>query len=300
MKDTILMQIANCLSANEQKITDIGLLEGKMGVAVYLYWYARYSGHSEYKNLANNLIDEVITGISEKDISISKGLSGIGWGINHLLKEKFLQGEDDLLEDFDECILQYIKENTNENMLDGCIYLICEHSKPLDESMIKIFTKQFSLFLLSGNYPLSTLNKLLHIANRIPSRHLFPLYDTLLNVALHAIHTKAYRCSDLMICKDLLEAFPENDDNQIRKELCDLCTSLLFRSISYLDRLEAIWQNLVFSGGTVNMQHDINRISMLVTDKLKDLLASDLYLSCGLPAIGMDILLTDEPSISLE
>ena len=101
------------------------------------------------------------------------------------------------------------------------------------------------------------------------------------------------RCSDLMICKDLLEAFPENDDNQIRKELCDLCTSLLFRSISYLDRLEAIWQNWMFSGSTVNMQHDINRISMLVTEKLKDLLVRDLYLSCGLPAIGMDILLTD-------
>ena len=41
MKDQTLLQIANCLSINVQKLKSPGLLEGKMGVAVFLYHYAR-------------------------------------------------------------------------------------------------------------------------------------------------------------------------------------------------------------------------------------------------------------------
>ena len=290
MKDTILMQIANGLSANVQRLTGSGLLEGKLGIAIYLYRYARYSGYTGFKHFADNLIDEVITGISERDISFATGLSGIGWGINCLMQEQLIQGEDDLLDSFNECILHYIKEHADEHLLDGCIFLVFDHPKPLDEQVMRVFARQFSLFLSSSDvYPLSVLNKLLAVANRIPDRYLYPWYDTLLDAAVQAVHTKAYRCSDLMICRNLLEAFHGKNDNQVWNKFHDSCTSVLSTGISYTDSLETVWQKTVFSCGVTEIRHDMNRISTFVTDKLKDLNAQDLYLSCGLPAIGMDI-----------
>ena len=98
MKDRILMQIANCLSINVQKMKSSGLLEGKMGAAIFLYNYARYSGRTSYCDLADNFIDVIICNTPEHQISLPEGLSGIGWGIKHLMREQFIEGDDDLLE----------------------------------------------------------------------------------------------------------------------------------------------------------------------------------------------------------
>ena len=119
---------------------------------------------------------------------------------------------------------------------------------------------------------------------------LYSWYDTLLNVAVQAVHNKDCRRSDLIICRDLLEAFPEKKDNRAWKALHDCCTHMLSNGISYLDHIESVWQKTVFSCGTAEMQHDINRIPTIVADKLKDLDTQDLYLSGGLPGIGMYLL----------
>ena len=297
MKDTILMQIANGLSTNVQKLTSPGLLEGKMGVAIYLYLYSGYSGYTGCKHFADNLIDEVITGISERDISIATGLSGIGWGINHLMKERFIQGEDNLLADFDECILQYIKDHSDENMPDGCIFLTFDHPKPLDEPIMQVFARQFPIFLSSAAYPLYILNKLLAVANCMLNKHLYPWYNMLLNAAVYAIHTKEYHHSDLVICRDLLEAFPGKKDNQPWRELYDCCSSGLSTGISYTDHLETVWQKRVFLGGATEVQHDMNQISMYVAHKLKDLHTQDMFFSVGLPAVGMNIILASQSAL---
>ena len=290
MKDKILRQIANGLSANVQRLNSPGLLEGKTGVAVYLYHYARYSGDTGYSRLADSLLSEITTGISKRDISLSTGLSGVGWGISHLLKERLIEDEDDLLASLDAYLLRHIREHTDEGMLDGCLYLMFAHPKPPDEPVMQVLAQQFSLLLSAAGYPLSVLNKLLAVASRMPDRHLDSWYDTLLRGAVQAIHTQPYRRSDLMICRDLLEAFPGPKDKQEWNALRDCCTSLLDAGISYADYIETVWQNAVFLGGASTMRHDLNRIATFVTGKLKDLTLRDLYLSAGLPAAGMDIL----------
>jgi len=133
MKDNTLMQIANVLSANVQKLPSPSLLEGKMGVAIFLYHYARYSGRTAYAKLADNLMSEIIESMSGHQISFASGLSGIGWGIKHLLKENFIEGDDNILEDLDDCIVRYIKAHTDEDMLDGCVYLALCNTQLLKE-----------------------------------------------------------------------------------------------------------------------------------------------------------------------
>jgi len=290
MKDLILMQIANCLSANVQKLTSLGLLEGKMGVAVFLYHYARYSGRMTYSHFADNLIKEILKSTSKLQISFSCGLSGIGWGIEHLMKEDFIQTNDDILKNLDNNIIRYIKLHKDEDMLDGCIYLTFSRPELLDDTLMQILSKQFSIFLSSGNHSLAVLNKLLVLSIHTPSQHLHPWYDMLLN---EAVNTKLYSRSDLLICKKLLK-LSHGKDNKAWHKLHDSCTSILSTSDSQTDRMDTVWQNMVFLSGDSIEICDISRISLIVTNILKDLSINDMYLSCGLPAMGMNILLATE------
>ena len=291
MKDQTLLQIANCLSINVQKLKYPGLLEGKMGVAVFLYHYARYSGIASFRDIADNLIDEIIDSISMSQMSFSNGLSGIGWGMKHLLKEQFIHSDDDILLFFKRQILNYIKDNEDENMLDGFIFLTLGHPKLVDDFVMSIASKKIPLFLSSGSHSLSTLNKILAIANNLPKKHIHPWYDILLNDVNTSIKDKQYKSSDLMICKELLDNFHDKEESPAWKILYDCCDSLLPAGISQADHVKVLWQKLVFLDGSMNEWYDTNWISTLVANKIKDLYIQDLYLSVGLPAFGMEIML---------
>ena len=75
-----------------------------------------------------------------------------------------------------------------------------------------------------------------------------------------------------------------NDGNAINR---------VFRSplISQTDRLETVWQYLVYLGSTNKRKCDIARIATTVAEIIKEINIQDMYFSSGLPAMGMDILL---------
>ena len=281
------MQIANTVSVNVQKITNPGLLEGKMGVAIFLYHYTRYSGQNAYNQLADYLMDEIIETMAVSQVSFSDGLSGIGWGIKHLMKEHFIKCDDDVLEELDERIIDYIKYHTNEEMLDGCIYLAICNPALLDDALLKIMEEKNAGFLSSAYQPLAVLNKLLKLAIHVPGAW----YNKILDAAHYAINSQLYHRSDLKICKELLNVSNVKKGN---KTLDDICTFLLAESDSCSDRMEMVWQYLVFFGGAVNGKCDIDNVSNMVTNILKDLSVQDMYFTSGLPAMGMDLLLTNE------
>lgn len=85
-----------------------GLYKGKLGVSILFYYYARYSSKPLYEQFADELIDDIITNISINDVvGFGYGLSGIGWGIQHLLEQKFVEGDaNDILSELDFYIMQ--------------------------------------------------------------------------------------------------------------------------------------------------------------------------------------------------
>ena len=287
MKNNILMQIANGVSANVQKLTSPGLLEGKMGVAVFLYHYARYAGQTTYNHLADCLVDEIIESMEVSQVSCANGLSGIGWGIKYLMKAHFIKSDDEVLEELDNRIIAYIKCHADEDMLDGCIYLALCNPALLDDTLMKIMAEKGASFLSSTCQPLAVLNKLLKLAIHVPGAW----DDKIPEAAQYAIKSQLYRRSDLKICKELLNVSNVKKGN---KALDDMCTSRLTESDSHADRMEVVWQHLVFLGGAVNGKCPIDYISNMVTNILKDLSVQDMYFASGLPAMGMDILLTNQ------
>jgi hypothetical protein len=106
-----LQIIANTLYINQHWIKHIGLLNGKMGIAIYLYHYARYSKHHIYEEIADDFIDDVIDNKTSniRHPNFPGGISGLAWGFTYLIENKFIEIEDDsVLDDLEAYLLNNI------------------------------------------------------------------------------------------------------------------------------------------------------------------------------------------------
>jgi len=84
---------------------NLGLLNGKMGIAIFFYQYARYTGNKVYEDYAGELIDEIYSDIRQ-DCPINE-LMGVGWGIEYLTKNKYVVTDtDEALFDIDKYVFQ--------------------------------------------------------------------------------------------------------------------------------------------------------------------------------------------------
>lgn len=107
-----LQQIANTIVANLANTESIGLFDGKLGIALFLCRYSRYSGHSIYEDIASGLLDDVFKQLKPTlSPSAIDGIASVGYGLSILLKEHFLESEpdDDVLRDIDETLLNNVR-----------------------------------------------------------------------------------------------------------------------------------------------------------------------------------------------
>ncbi len=99
-KDT--QQIADMLLLNGTLTESPGLVHGKIGIAVFFFHYAQYTGNGLYADYAMDLIDEMLNQIHiNSPADYEKGVAGIGVGIDYLIRNNFLDVDDDICEDFD-------------------------------------------------------------------------------------------------------------------------------------------------------------------------------------------------------
>ena len=114
--DSYLKQTAEILIKYSSFIPDIGLYNGKMGIAIFLYRYARYSNKRKYKTYANELIDDVIDALHiNTPAGIDDGISGIRFGFDYLSKNGYINiKSDDYFESLNDFIEQSEFETINE------------------------------------------------------------------------------------------------------------------------------------------------------------------------------------------
>lgn len=123
--DILLERIANHLIIQTSAMDDVGLYYGKMGIVLFFAHYARYTGCSVYEDFADELLGEVIENISDElPINMRTGLCGIGWGIEYLIQNHFMEGNsDEILSELDEKImerdLRRIKDLSFDTGLEG-------------------------------------------------------------------------------------------------------------------------------------------------------------------------------------
>jgi hypothetical protein len=118
-------RIINSLILNGSFVDSPGLMHGKTGIAIYFYHLARNTGNTIYEEYAGGLIDEIYKEIHSKTYcDFENGLAGIGWGIEYLIRNKFIEADsNDVLEDIDNRLIHEVTFHPPGNI--GLLYGIC-------------------------------------------------------------------------------------------------------------------------------------------------------------------------------
>lgn len=120
-----ISDIADCLLNYSN--TNMTLTGGKAGIALFWAYYSEFSESVKLEKSLVPLVSEIFTGIRQSNISseFSGGLAGIGWTIEHLKQNGFIEIDtDSLIGSFDDLLypymLKYIRSG-NYDYLHGAL-----------------------------------------------------------------------------------------------------------------------------------------------------------------------------------
>lgn len=105
-----------------EELKNPGLYNGKLGTIILFYEYSRYSGDILYEQFAEEMMDTILELPDSLPFRFADGLTGIGWGITYLLREKFIEGDiEEILSEVNEK-LSNIKSHNAAYKEDYALY----------------------------------------------------------------------------------------------------------------------------------------------------------------------------------
>jgi glycosyltransferase involved in cell wall biosynthesis len=102
-KEHIILNRIAYIVRNINQSKGQGLMTGRMGIALLLFHYAKFSQNLLLTQISQNLLDEIISEVSENvPLNLADGLLGIGWSIEYLSWHKFISDDTNkILSDLD-------------------------------------------------------------------------------------------------------------------------------------------------------------------------------------------------------
>ena len=119
-----LQQIADMLLLNGTLTECPGLIHGKMGIAIFFFHYAKFTGNELFADYAMDVISELLDQIHvNSPADYERGLAGIGVGFDYLVQHGFLSTKEDICEDFDQRMERAVKHESwgNFSLYNGVI-----------------------------------------------------------------------------------------------------------------------------------------------------------------------------------
>ena len=156
-------------------IKDIGLLHGKMGIALFFYHYAKHTGNSVYSDYADDLLDDIWKNLHNRlPDTFESGATGIVWGVEYLIQNSFVAGNSNAIcADVDARIMQLdLRRMTPqfiEKELEGFLHYVLirtqgaikqQNEPPFDRMYRHDLCQAFS-FLLQQNKVSETCRELM-------------------------------------------------------------------------------------------------------------------------------------------
>lgn len=130
--------------------SDLSVCKGRMGCIIFFYHYSRYTNNELFAQIADELLEELCEKIAvNANWYFSSGLAGIGWGIEYLARNKFIDGDtNEILYNIDKKIMEYdvyrIPDRTFEKGIEGLSWyvlsrLMSQHKvgRPFDDLYLK-------------------------------------------------------------------------------------------------------------------------------------------------------------------
>ncbi len=105
----LLMRISHHLVIHSSFMNNLGLFNGKMGIVLFFAHLSRFTENIIYDNYASDLLDEICANLHKRyPVDFEDGLCGIGWGIEYLAQNGFMEIDtDDILSEIDKKIMEY-------------------------------------------------------------------------------------------------------------------------------------------------------------------------------------------------
>lgn len=148
-------RILHILLLKSERLSNLGLLSGKMGISLFFIHYFIKTKQSVFEDYAFELLDKITDEINQyTPLGMDSGLAGIGWGIEYILQNKYAEGEElDICEAIDNKIMQIdprrIKDLSLETGLEGLLHYILIH---LQEAILKSTALPFDITYLKDMY----------------------------------------------------------------------------------------------------------------------------------------------------
>lgn len=140
-KQNDLSRIVRYLMLQTSSVNNLGLLNGKMGISIFFYNYARYVDKKLYDDFAGELIDEIYKELHKSySCNFENGLTGIGWGLEYIIHNKFVKADRDvILENVDykvqEKNVRRMRDFSLQTGLKGiAYYVVCRCSNRISQN----------------------------------------------------------------------------------------------------------------------------------------------------------------------
>lgn len=278
-----LQAITNILLVNNQFVKEYGLLTGKMGICLYLYEYARFIQSAEYTTYADDLLDEIINNVKDvNSFDFSTGLPGIAFGIDYLLKHKFVEGDSgEVLGDMENRICQSITDYINEPekvmppLIISPVYFIYKGDFSNKKYLLARMLQYVDRILQSDTYMTSTcLNSILFLLKSM--KKYISLPASLMKHTEAALEKAKYQLSTQEM--DLTQSLYAGMNEDSPSFICNNISGIEFYT----------WQGLLY-GYKIKTDITSNRLKEYVMDISANFDNEDLGL-CKLSGIGLGLL----------
>lgn len=140
---------------NQLIIEDADLFYPDMGRLICLYTYAATTGNSDLEQQADSLLDKIFEDVSMvMPVCLENGLLSVGCGLIYLLRNHFVEGEeDDVLSEIDACLfgaLIYMEDETEVDWYGWLCYfrLRISYDHPVAWQVYGITFRQHCVYLL--------------------------------------------------------------------------------------------------------------------------------------------------------
>ena len=258
-----LQYITKILLINGTLVECPGLLHGKMGISIFFFHYGRFSGNELFFDYAFDVISEIQEQIhNQSSADYERGIAGIGIGMDYLIKNGFLQTEEDIFDDFDQRMFRAVMY---EPWQDFSLY----------EGLIgygRYWIKRYSSSKQAKEC-------LLHVVSRIEER--IPDFSSKEQIDVYCFLHDLCQIQGFEMCANLLRKINDPSTDFIR----------LGKSIVG-DMIRVYQQNHYFNG---NVQDEIYPLLKQIPHLNMEKAPTDMGLLTGFAGEGMLRLTTIEP-----
>lgn len=126
-EQSLLNRYSVISTLNNDFYSSLGLARGKMRAVIFLFHCARSSGEAYYEEIAGCLLDQLLEQLSDKlPLDFADGLCGIGWGVEYLIQQEFIEGDaDEVLAEIDSWVIHaiYLQEMDDIGLDNGILGL---------------------------------------------------------------------------------------------------------------------------------------------------------------------------------